>query len=60
MKAALIGSDNVVINVIVWDSTCVAPPGLTAIVLPNDYIVAIGFVYDPVTQTFSDPTPPEM
>ena len=59
MKAALIGSDNVVVNVIVWDDNCVAPAGLTAIVLPNDYYVSIGFVYDPITQTFSDPTPPE-
>jgi hypothetical protein len=27
-------------------------------VLPDDYYVSIGFVYDPVTQTFMDPNPP--
>jgi hypothetical protein len=58
MKAALINSTNVVVNIIVWDSTCVAPTGTTAIVLPDDYYVSIGFVYDPVTQTFTDPNPP--
>ena len=55
MKAALIDSTNVVVNIIVWDSTCVAPTGTTPIVLPDDYYVSIGFVYDPVTQTFTDP-----
>lgn len=57
MKAALINSSNVVVNIIVWDDTCVAPPGTTAIVLPNDYYVSIGFIYDPDTQTFTDPNP---
>jgi hypothetical protein len=56
MKAALIDATNVVVNVIVWDSSCVAPAGTTPIVLPDDYYVSIGFVYDPTTQTFTDPT----
>jgi hypothetical protein len=55
MKAALIDSTNVVVNIIVWDSTCVAPTGTTPIVLPDDYYVSIGFVYDSATQTFTDP-----
>jgi len=56
MKAALINATNVVVNVIVWDSSCTAPAGTAAIVLPDDYYVSIGFVYNPVTQTFTDPT----
>jgi len=61
MKAALINSANVVVNLIVWDNTCTAPVGTTAIVLPNDYYVSTGFIYDPATQTFTDPNlPPDV
>lgn len=55
MKAAIINADSVVINLIVWDASCVAPVNTTAVVLPDDYYVSIGFVYDPATSTFTDP-----
>jgi len=55
MKAAILNDALVVINLIVWDETCVAPVGTTAVMLPNDYYVSIGFVYNPVTNTFTDP-----
>lgn len=55
MKAAILNDVLVVINLIVWDESCAAPVGTTAIVLPNDYYVSVGFVYDPATNTFTDP-----
>lgn len=45
MKAALINSNNYVVNVIVWDDTCTAPAGTTAIVVENDVLVSPGWSY---------------
>lgn len=43
MKAALVDSENRVVNVIMWDSTCQAPEGTTAIVLEDTFPVAPGW-----------------
>jgi hypothetical protein len=46
MKAALINSSKIVLNIVVWDDQSIAPQGLTAIVLDNDFYVDIGSVYN--------------
>jgi hypothetical protein len=59
MRSALIDSStNVVINVIVADPAVdPAPEGYFLINLPEDSMVAIGWVYDPATGLFSNPNP---
>ena len=57
MKAALIDATNTVQNIIVWDSSCVSPEGLTAIVLDDAAHVSIGFIHN-ADGTFTDPNPP--
>lgn len=46
MKAALVDNTNTVVNVIVWDNTCTAPPGLQAIVVDNSVAVAPGWTWN--------------
>ena len=43
MKAALINSENNVVNVIVWDDTCTAPSGTFAFVVEDGVAVAPGW-----------------
>ncbi len=57
MKAAILNGNNIVVNLIVWDGTSVAPTGMSAIVLPDEYYVSTGFIYDSKTAAFIDPTP---
>ena len=57
MKAALIDGTNVVINIIVWDETCIAPEDVTCVVLPNDAYVSIGWSFNG-GESFTDPNPP--
>lgn len=52
-------SDNKVINVIVADPTVdVAPEGYAIIALPAESPVTFDWVYDPITQQFSDQNQP--
>jgi len=56
-KAVLINSENVVVNLIVWDETCVAPEGTTAIVLDPDVSgLTAGWIWDGTN--FINPNPP--
>ena len=55
MKAALINSENNVVNVIAWDDTCVAPHGTVAVVVDDDVAVAPGWTY--VDSVFIAPEP---
>lgn len=59
-RCALINSTtNIVENVIIADpSTDPAPAGYIIIGLPEDSPVSFGWIYDPATQTFTDPNPP--
>jgi hypothetical protein len=56
--AVIVSSTNVVQNIIEWDgeSEWSPPEGSFVKLLPNG--VGMGFVYDPSTDTFYDPTPP--
>lgn len=56
MKAALVNSENIVKNTIVWDETCTAPEGLTPIILEDDGYVSRDWVWKGGT-TFEDPNP---
>ena len=56
MKAALINSDGVVENIIMWDDQSIAPHGLDAVVLDDDVSVSTGFIHEG-GQTFRDPVP---
>lgn len=56
-RAALIDANGIVQNVIVWDETCVAPNGLTPIVIDNTVSVSIGFKHNS-NNTFTNPNPP--
>lgn len=58
MKAALIDNNNNVVNVIVWDDTCIAPEGLTAVVLEDNYPVQPNFIKNE-DGTFYNPNPPQ-
>lgn len=58
MKAALIDNQNNVANVIVWDDTCTAPDGTTAVVLEDAAVVAPGWSY--VDGKFVNPIPEEV
>jgi len=46
MKAALIDNQNNVINVIVWDDTCIAPEGTTALALEDNVRVQPEWIFD--------------
>lgn len=55
-KAALINSENIVVNLIVWDDTCAAPEGTTAIVLDTEVPkLSAGWTWD--GKNFIDPNP---
>lgn len=56
MKAALINSDNIVENVIVWDETCTAPEKTTPIILTDDIIVSPNWKWVS-EKTFINPNP---
>ena len=60
MRCALVNdTTNIVENLIVADpATDPAPAGYVIIGLPDDSPVAVGWIYDPATQTFTDPNPP--
>lgn len=61
VRAALIDSNNSVVNIIVWadDEHHVAPEGLTAIpISDNVTVVNIGWTWDGTD--FIDPNPPEL
>jgi len=57
MKAALVDDNGIVVNVIVWDDACVAPNGITAVVVNDDLRVSVGWIYNG-GQDFADPNPP--
>lgn len=57
MKAALINSQNTVVNVIAWDNTCTAPHGTVAVVVEDDNAVAPGWTHSAGTLT-PPPGPP--
>jgi hypothetical protein len=57
MKAALVDANDIVVNVIVWDETCVAPDGTAAVILDDDFHVSVGWIYNG-EQSFVDPNPP--
>ena len=57
MKAALVDSNNIVVNIIVWDETCVSPEGVTVVVLPDDFLISTGWIYNG-GQSFTDLNPP--
>lgn len=60
MRCALVNStSNIVENLIVADpATDPAPTGYIIVGLPDDSPVAVGWLYDPATGTFTDPNPP--
>lgn len=57
MKAALIDNQNNVLNVIVWDDTCSAPEGTTAVVLEDNARVEPEWVFDEINNRFMPPQP---
>lgn len=57
MKAALIDNQNNVINVIVWDDTCTAPEGTTALVLEDNVRVQPEWIFDANNNRFIPPQP---
>lgn len=46
MKAAIINANNEVLNVIVWDDSCTAPPDAFAFVIEDDVMVEPGWVFE--------------
>ena len=58
MRSAMVQiSDNIVANVIMADPAVdPAPDGFLLIALPDDSPVSIGWIYDPATGQFTDPT----
>jgi len=59
MKYAVINSSNIVENIIVWDGSAPYNPGagMTLVEIQNNVFCAIGWIYDPSTQTFTNPNP---
>lgn len=59
MKYAVINSSNIVENIIVWDGS--APynsgEGMTLVEIQDGVFCSVGWLYDPATQTFTDPNP---
>lgn len=60
MRTAVVSAEtNIVVNVIVADAaTDVAPDGCFLIDVDN-FVCAVGWVFDPVVNDFYDPRPPE-
>lgn len=50
--------DNVVVNIIVADPTDPAPINCFLVGLESGQDCGIGWIYDPATNTFTDPNPP--
>lgn len=49
---------NIVMNVIMADPAVdPSPENFTVVGIPDDSLVSYGWVYDPSTQTFTDPNP---
>lgn len=57
---AVVDTNNIVVNTIVWDGVTPYNPGvgLTLIEILDGVLCGPGWIYDPVTGTFTDPTPP--
>ena len=55
MKAALVNAQGDVENIIVWDNTCVAPIGLSVVVLSPEENVSPSWTYS--NGIFTDPNP---
>lgn len=60
MRCALVNDrTNIVENLIVADPAVdPAPTGYILVGIPDDSPVAVGWIYDPATQTFTNPNPP--
>ncbi len=57
--AVVDSATNIVVNVILADANVdAAPSGCFLVNLPDDTPISIGWLYDPATQTFTDPNPP--
>lgn len=61
MKWAIINTENIVMNIIVWDGVTPYNPGdgLTLVPINDGVPYGGGWIYDPVTQKFTDPNPPQ-
>jgi hypothetical protein len=57
MKAVLYNDNNIVTNIIVWDSNSTLN-GQNYIVVEDDFYVSIGWFY--ANNKFTDPNPPEV
>jgi hypothetical protein len=55
MKAVLI-NNGLVENIIVWDDSCVAPDGVTFVVVDDSFPISIGWVHNG-GNSFTDPNP---
>jgi len=55
-KAALVDSNLTVVNVVVWDDSCIPPDGLTVVTLAPDLLVSPGWM-SRSDGTFYDPNP---
>ena len=56
-RAALIDSNGIVQNIIVWEDGDTEPEGFTVVVIDNTVSVSIGWVHN-TDNTFTDPNPP--
>ena len=56
MKAAMINSDGIVENIIMWDDQSIAPFGFDAVILEDNVSVSTGFIHED-GHTFRDPNP---
>lgn len=59
MKAALVNEQGIVENVVVWDDTCTAPNGLSAVVVDDDAVVSVGWAYANGQFVTNEPARPE-
>lgn len=61
MRCAVIDSNNIVQNTVVWDgSSPYNPgPGLSLVEIKDGVDYGPGWIYDPATGTFTDPNPPQ-
>lgn len=62
MKCAVVSlSDNTVINVILADpSIDPAYEGTRLVGIDDNFPVSMGWIYDPATEQFTDPNPPQV
>lgn len=61
MRYAVIDQNNVAVNFILWDGVSPYDPGegLSLVVINDGVEYGPGWIYDPATQTFTNPNPPE-